>query len=100
MSWISSYEDLYDFIALVVVSAPDRFPVEDYLSESEQLNLDRAFDEIIAALPMVSQRISDTNEMSNLREMLNRSFSAFVAGDDKEGVRFLQSFEQEIALRL
>jgi hypothetical protein len=50
---IRDIDALYDFIGYVVVSAPDRFPKEDYLSDHEQMNLERAFAELRHGIALV-----------------------------------------------
>ena len=37
--WVRSPEDLRDFFSYVLLSAPDEFPVEDFLAPDEQMNL-------------------------------------------------------------
>lgn len=44
MHWVENTNDLLDFLSYMVLYAPDDFPEEDYLSLSEQMNLEKAFD--------------------------------------------------------
>jgi hypothetical protein len=41
---------LSDFVGYVVLCAPDAFPEEDFLQPDEQMNLERAFEEMRNAL--------------------------------------------------
>ena len=43
---VESVDDLWNHIAYVIAYAPDQFPVEDFLADNEQMNLDRAFDQL------------------------------------------------------
>ena len=46
MSWVTDIDSLWEFIGLVVLSAPDDFEQEDFLEPEEQLNLELAFQEL------------------------------------------------------
>ncbi len=46
VTWVKDIDSLFDFIGYVVIYAPDRFPVEDYLAPGEQMTLAMAFDEL------------------------------------------------------
>ena len=45
MSRMKSVRDLYNHIGYVVLYAPDRFPIEDYLPADEQMTLEKAFEQ-------------------------------------------------------
>lgn len=53
MKRVKNFDRLYDFLATVILCAPDRFPREDFLSEKDQLTLDLAFSELNAGMEFV-----------------------------------------------
>jgi len=59
INWIQSYQEFYEFLAKILLCAPDDFPEEDYLPEDKQLNLERAYDELTKGLELVG-RVSKT----------------------------------------
>ena len=95
MRRVKSLERLHDFIATVVLCAPNRFPTRDYLPDDEQMNLDRAFEELRHGITFAPERLgSDTR--SRLHAILDESYSAYQRGDDVGGAHLLQDFERTI----
>ena len=93
MQWIKKFEDLIDFLSLVIVHAPDDFPQEDYLRADEQLTLVKAFDELQGSMPLIKSRISDKQMFDQLAQTLKDSFAQYQAGNDVAGAHLLQHFE-------
>lgn len=96
MQWVRDIDSFHNFIGYVVVRAPDRFPIEDYLPPDQQMNLDRAFDELRRGLDLVEPEVADEEKKRGLSEILDASFAAYIAGDDAKGAHFLQDFEELI----
>ena len=61
---VTSLARLYDFIATVVLCAPDGFPKRAYLAEEDQPTLDRAFAELNAGMEFVRKEIKDEVELA------------------------------------
>ena len=99
MRRVKSLERLYDFIATVVLCAPDRFPKRDYLAEEDQLTLDRAFEELNAGMEFVRKEITDEVELARLQRLLDESLAAYRAGDEVKGAHLLQDFEAGVFKR-
>jgi hypothetical protein len=93
MTWIRSLQGLRDFLSLVIVHAPDEFPQEDFLKDSEQLNLASAFDELNSGLRFVEQRINDAAVLKRLKDILDASLASYRLGDDVKGAHLLHEFE-------
>ncbi len=91
--WVGSLEDLQEFISYMVAYAPDEFPEEDYLQPEEQLNLEKAFQEIFRGMEMVDRALKDPIRAKKLRTMLEESLQAYREGDDVRGAHLLQDFE-------
>jgi hypothetical protein len=70
MRWVRNLEGLHDFIGFVVLRAPHRFPIEDYRAADDQLNLDRAFEELRLGLEFVAPRDADPGFHYRLGEVL------------------------------
>jgi hypothetical protein len=96
MSWVRDIDSFYDFISLVVVSAPDDFPVEDYLSDDEQLNLERAFAELKKGVEFVERDFPGADRDRGLNAMLDEALALYRAGEDVKAAHLLQDFEAKI----
>jgi hypothetical protein len=96
MRWVRDLTGLYDFIALVVLDAPDDFPVQDYRAADQQLDLDRAFDELRAGLEFVAKREDDPDFHDRLHVALDGSLAAYRSGERVVGARLLQAFQDMI----
>jgi exonuclease VII small subunit len=93
MEWVKDIESFYDFIGYVVLRAPDRFPVEDFLQDDEQMNLDRAFEELHKGIDLIDPRVADEEKKIALANMLEESLAAYESGDDVKGAHLLQDLE-------
>lgn len=94
MAWVKDIASLYDFIAYVVVSAPDEFPHEDYLSDDELMTLDQAFAELRNGILFIEADFPGADKARGLTELLNRSLQSYKDGDDIRGGHLLQDFER------
>ena len=96
---IRDIDALYDFIGYVVVSAPDRFPKEDYLSDHEQMNLERAFAELRHGIALVESDFPGADRTRGLSKLLDDAYSSYLRGDEVKGAHFLHDFERQIFKR-
>jgi hypothetical protein len=96
MRYVRSTHGLRDFIATVVVGAPDRFRQRDHRAPEDQLNLDRAFEELRLGLEFVAPRDADPGFHDRLRDVLGASLAAYRAGDRRRGAHLLQDFQDMI----
>ncbi len=96
MNWVSNLDDLYNFLSIVIACAPDEFFEEDYLTVDEQLNLDRAFEQLHLGMEFVADKIKDERKIAELKGLLDSSLQFFRSGDDKTGAHLLQKFETAI----
>lgn len=85
--------DLYNFIASVILCAPDRFIERDFLAPEDQLTLDRAFEELNSGMEFVRRNIKDEMMLVRLQQQLDYSLAAYRAGDDVKGARPRNDFE-------
>ena len=96
MRYVRNLQGLYDFIATVVLGAPDRFRYRDHRPSEDQLSLDRAFKELRSGLEFVAASDTDPGFHDRLREVLDQSLEAYRAGDRKRGAHLLQDFQDMI----
>jgi len=96
MRWVRNLSQLYDFIGYMVLRAPDRFPVEDFLEPDEQMTLDRGFHVLKASLVVIPVPANFPMFHSMLAGMLDEALAAYRAGDRIGGAHRLQDFERLI----
>ena len=94
--WVRDIDSFYDFIGYVVLHAPGRFPVEDYLLPEQQMNLDKAFVELRNGLDIVDPKVADENKKRRLGALLEESLAAYRSELDMKGAHLLQEFEAAI----
>jgi hypothetical protein len=99
MRWVRDIDSFYDFISLVVVHAPDEFPVEDYLPDDEQLNLERAFAELRKGVDFVERDFPGADRERGLNALLAEALALYRAGEDVKAAHLLQDFEAKIFKR-
>ena len=92
MRRIQEARDLWDFIGYVVLCAPNAFPQRDYLAPEEQMNLERAFEEMRIGLDVFSPRkLTDTKREKAL-SLLEESLNSYRTGEEVKGAHVLQDF--------
>ncbi len=94
MVWVRDIDSLYNFIGYVVLRAPNRFPIEDYLAPDVQMDLDRAFVELRRGIAFVCPRDSDQEE--TLFRLLDASLIAYKTGNEVSGAHLLHAFQDSI----
>ena len=94
MAWVRDISSLHDFIGYVVLSAPNQFPKEDYLSDAEQMNLERAFDELRRGIALIEKDFPGADVERGLSLVLDESLAHYRAGDELRGAHRLQDFEK------
>jgi hypothetical protein len=94
--WVRDLDSLYDFIGYVVLSAPDRFPKEDYLADHEQMTLQRAFQELRKGIAFVEQDFPGADRQRGLSVALDEAMTSYKKGDDVRGAHRLQDFQKLI----
>ena len=94
--WVRDISSLYDFIGYVVVSAPDRFPHEDYLAEADQMNLTKAFVELSHGVELVIADEPSPSRRQELQAVLAESLAFYRAGNDVLGAHRVQDFQNLI----
>ena len=93
MPLIDSIDSFYNLIGFVCLTAPDRFPVRDYLAPEEQWSLDRAFRELRHGLQYLDPKVADQTKLARLSALLEASESAYRNGDRTNGIKHLRELE-------
>lgn len=93
-NWVESKADFYDFLAQVIVCAPDDFIEVDYLPPEDQLDLDKAFVELNRGMCFIAETVEDPEELRTLQALLDEALSAYRKGEQIRGAHLLQDFER------
>ncbi len=92
-------EDLWEHIAYVRGYAPDQFPVEDFLSEDEQMNLDRAFEQLREGVQIAYPEAQFADKRASLHGLLDQSYAQYQAGEIIRAGHLLNDFQDQIFKR-
>lgn len=93
VKWVYDEPSFRDFISIVMFHAPDKFIVENFLAESDQLNLARAFEWLRHGLQYVRVLKNDPARRATATDLLERSYQAYQRGEKYAGWGLLQAFE-------
>lgn len=94
MGWVHDRNSFRDFLSLVIVHAPDDFPMEDYLEPEEQLNLQVAFRELSNGIDILASAGISPAQVTELHAILEKAFSEYQAGNDVKGAHALHELEK------
>ena len=86
--------ELIDFIATVVLSAPDKFIQREWLKPEEQLNLDLAFDELRHGLDCAAKEVGELPAIATARAMLEEAYTHYREGRINPGAWKLQEMSR------
>lgn len=92
--WCENLGELIDFIAIVVLSAPDKFIKREWRKPEEQLNLDRAFDELRYGLDCAAKEVGELPAIATARAMLDEAYTHYREGRINPGAWKLQEMSQ------
>lgn len=96
MVWVRDIDSLWNFIGYVVLRAPDRFPVEDYLEPEEQMTLERAFVELRRGIDIIKKDSLPSETEIQLGLLLEQSLQAYRSGEELKGAHLLQDFQDRV----
>ena len=99
MKKLKSIEELYNHIGYVVLCAPDKFPIRDYPKPEEQMNLDRAFEQLRQGVDLAYPADFCPEKKWSLYTLLDQSLTAYKSGDRLRGAHLLQDFQDGIFKR-
>ena len=77
MFTMQSIDDLWDHIAYVMGYAPSGFPYRDFLPADQQMNLDRAFEQLRQGVHIAYPEDQYADRRDELFELLKRSHDAW-----------------------
>lgn len=93
---METVDDLWNHIAYVLGCAPDHFPHEDFLAEDQQMNLDRAFEQLRQGVEIAYPEASFAEKRMHLNDILDRSYAAYKAGEEITAGHLLNDFQDNI----
>lgn len=99
MRLVENIDDLYNFIATVVLCAPNDFPYREWLADEDQLNLDRAFEEMRHSMTWMDEQVATPEKLPRMKELLEQSYQTYKKGDQYNGAHLLQDWEDMIFKR-
>lgn len=93
---MENIDDLWNHIAYVLGCAPDRFPYRDFLPDNQQMNLDRAFEQLYQGVVIAYPEPSFEEKRQHLNDILNRSYAAYKEGEEIAAGHLLNEFQDNI----
>jgi len=93
---METIDDLWEHIAYTLAYAPNNFPWEDFLQDNQQMNLDRAFEQLRQGVLVAYPEGSAASKRTSLFDLLDQSFLAYAKGDELTGGRILHDFQDSI----
>lgn len=87
--WCNDLGETVDFIAYVVLSAPDDFPAED------AMDLGRAFDELRHGLDCSAAEVGE-ERLAPSRVLLQQAYVSYMAGQVVDGAGKLQQLQRSL----
>lgn len=82
-----------DFVAEMIVCAPDQFMPMDWLGPDEQMNLDRAFVGMRYGLDLAAKERGESPLLAQCRELAEAAYADYWAGRDHVGQLKLEEME-------
>lgn len=93
---MKSVDDLWEHIAYVMAYAPDHFPYRDFVSEDQQMNLERAFDQLREGVIIAYPEAAYADKRNTLNSILDRSYAAYKSNDEFSAGHLLNEFQDNI----
>lgn len=93
---MESVNDLWDHIAYVMAYAPDQFPYRDFLSDDEQMTLERAFEQLRQGVDIAYPEDSFADKRAHLHGILDGCYAQYRAGEDIKAGHLLNEFQDKI----
>ena len=93
---MESVNDLWEHLAYVLGYAPNDFPVEDFLQDKDQMNLEKAFKQLRDGVEIAYPENEYAGHRVKLNVILDESYKAYKAGEETKAGRLLISFQNEI----
>lgn len=90
--WIRNTRSLIDFISYAMACAPDNYPPEDFVADSEPMTMVRAFDEIAGGLRFV-EGIKNKDLLQQITSTFDMARETYKAGRYGEGSLVLQALQ-------
>lgn len=93
---MESVDDLWNHIAYVLLCAPDQFPIEDFLADDQQMNLDRAFVQLRQGVEIAYPQAEFVDKRALLNGILDKCLALYLAGENIKAGHLLNDFQDNI----
>ena len=96
MFLMETVDDLWNHIAYVLGCAPDQSPVEDFLPDDQQMNLDLAFEQLRQDVQIAYTEESFLEKRVFLNDILDQSYDNYKKGENIKTGHFLNDLQNNI----
>jgi len=93
---MESVDDLWDHIAYVLAYAPNDFPYRDFLPADQQMNLDRAFEQLRQGIEIAYPEQKMSAKRSVLGQLLDDAYSAYRNNEPIKAGHLINQFQDGI----
>ena len=93
---MKNIDDLWKHVAYVMGYAPNQFPHEDFLANDQQMNLDRAFDQLRQGVDVAYPEPLYESKRILLNDILDRSYAAYKSDNEIAAGHLLNEFQDTI----
>jgi hypothetical protein len=93
---METVEDLWEHIAYVIMCAPDDFPHRDFIPADQQMNLERAFEQLREGVDIAYPEGEFVEKRTALNELLDDSYRRYRTGDVIQARNILEHFQNSI----
>lgn len=93
---VNNLEEFKRILHVTVLCAPDRFSVEDYLEDDEQLTLETSYRDLNYGMQFVAKKLKNPDIITRVQQMLDESFALYKQGERIKGAHMLQDLEDVV----
>lgn len=93
---MKSIDDLWEHIAYVLAYAPDDFPHEDFLPADQQMNLEKAFEQLRKGVCIAYPEPTFSDKRTDLYLLLDKTLVAYAQGNVDQACDLLNEFQGKI----
>jgi hypothetical protein len=90
---MESVDDLWNHIAYVMAYAPTSFPYRDFIPADQQMNLDRAFDQLRTGVNIAYPEASFADKRASLFNLLDQAYAAYKEENEIRAGHILNEFQ-------
>ena len=93
---VETVDDLWNFIAYVLGGAPNYFPKEDYLSDDDQMTLEKSMTLLRRGVEIAYPEAEFSQKRAQLNQLLDKCYLEYKKGDEIKAGHLLNEFQDKI----